>query len=245
MKTHICTLKAAALLALLAALFAPSSLAEDRGDWAFKIKLPKGERRTKLFNGRDFTGWVGQTEKYWSISKGQIRGANQGEVPASSYLFSKKSYRNFRLLLEVKQTRGEAFSTMHSAVCVLGEKIADKGEEFSFKGPLLMFCNDWGIWEANRRNRIFPEGAPGAVVNPAEKVGEWNRIEALVVGDHIQMAANGVRIIDFTDKPGMLTASQIGLQLHANSRPQEYHFRGLTLVENPKDELATLNGVGR
>ena len=228
------------IFALMATLFATTSLAEDRGDWAMKVKLPKGERRTRLFNGKDLSGWEGRTDKFWTAAKGEIRGANQGEVLASSYLFTKKTFRNFRLLLEVKQTRGEAFSTMHSAVCVLGERISDKGEDFSFRGPLLMFCNDWGIWEANRRNRIFPADAPGAIVNPAEKVGEWNRIEALVVGDHIQMAANGVQVIDFTDKPGMLTASPIGLQLHANNRPQEYHFRGLTLVENPKDQLVTL-----
>jgi hypothetical protein len=140
----------------------------------------------------------------------------------------------------VKQTRGEHYSTMHSAVCVLGEKLTDKGDPFSFKGPLLMFCNDWGIWDANRRNRIYPVNFNGQVQNPVERVGDWNQIEVLVLGDHIRMVANGRLMIDFTDSPGMLTASPIGLQLHANSRPQEYRFRGLVLVENPRDQLLTL-----
>jgi hypothetical protein len=226
------------LALLLMALAAPT--AHCQPDWAKSVVLPKGEKRILLFNGRNLSGWEGQIEKYWSVEKGVIRGANETEVPVSTYLFTKKRVRNFRLLFEVKQSRGEKFSTMHSAVAALGEKITDKGDPFSFKGPLLMFCNDWGIWDANRRNRVFPAGQNGAMPNPAEKVGDWNQIEILVIGDRIRMATNGRLIMDFTDSPGMLTASPIGLQLHSNNRPQEYRFRGLVLVENPKDQLLTL-----
>ena len=194
----------------------------------------------KLFNGTDLTGWEGQIEKYWSVNAGAIRGANTTPVAASTYLFTKQSYRDFRLLLEVKQTRGGKFSTMHSAVCALGEKFEDKGDPFSFRGPLLMFCNDWGVWDANRRNRVFPAGHAGQWQQPAEKIGDWNRIEILVIGDRIRMAANGVAFMDFTDKPDMLKASPIGLQLHANNQPQEFHFRGLILTEKPEDRMLTV-----
>src|SRR6267378_265894 len=130
-------------------------------DWSRSISLPKSEKRELLFDGRTFNGWEGQ--KYWSVHDGAIRGANDSEVPASTYLFTRKSYRNFRLLLEVKQTRGTNFSTMHSAVAALGEKIEDQGDPFGFKGPLLMSCNDWGIWDAHRRNRVFPAGQKGTL----------------------------------------------------------------------------------
>ncbi len=231
------------LYVLLASLFLclSLSLAQSEAQWARKVKLPKGEKGKVLFNGRNLSGWEGQTEKYWSVEKGTIRGANETPVPVSTYLYTKKSYRNFRLLLEVKQTRGEHYSTMHSAVGALGEKIEDKGESFSFRGPLLMFCNDWGIWDANRRNRIYPENYNGGILNPTEKVGDWNQIEILVIGDRIRMIANGRQVIDFTDKPGMLQEAPIGLQLHSNDRPQEYHFRGLVMVENPTDQLLTLS----
>ena len=233
-----------ALVLLLPALaFFPFAHAED--NWAKSITLPKSEKAVALFNGRDLDGWEGQTAKHWSVVSGMIRGANDGEVPASTYLFTKQSYRNFRLLFEVKQTRGEKFSTTHSAVCVLGEKFTDKGDPFSFKGPLLMFCQDWGIWDANRRNRVFPAGHQGTLQSPAEKVGEWNQIEVLVIGDRIRMVANGQLIIDFTDQPGMLKASPIGLQLHGNNRPQEYHFRGLLLSEKPEDRLLTLKPANK
>jgi hypothetical protein len=228
-------------LAIAGLLFIETSAAAQT-NWATSIKLPAAERKTKasLFNGKDLTGWEGQTNRYWSVVDGLIRGANTDKVPASTYLWTKKSYRNFRLLFEVKQSRNPSLSTTHSAIAVLGEKFTDQGDPFSFKGPLLMFCNDWGIWDANRRNRVFPAGHQGTLQSKAENVGQWNRIEVLVLGDHIRMVANGLTVIDFTDQPGMLQAAPIGLQLHSNDRPQEFHFRGLVLTENPSDKLLTL-----
>ncbi len=209
--------------------------------WSQQVELPAGETPIKLFDGSTLTGWQGLTAEYWSVEDGVILGKNDQAVPASTYLFTEKSYRNFRLLMEVKQTLGEKYSTMHSAVCCLGEVIEDKGQKYGFRGPLLMFCHDWGIWDAHRRNRIYPVGHRGNYRPALEKKGEWNQIEILVIGDRIRMVGNGELVIDMTDKPEMLKASPIGLQLHSNGKPQEYRFRGLVLVENPKDELATLN----
>lgn len=229
-------------LLVLASLVFTDSLAWAQTNWAQSIKLPPTERKTKvnLFNGRDLTGWEGQTNRYWTVVDGQIRGANQDKVPASTYLWTRKSFRNFRLLFEVKQSRSPALSTTHSAVAVLGETMLDQGDPFSFRGPLLMFCNDWGIWDANRRNRLYPAGHQGTLQSKAENVGQWNRIEVLIIGDHVRMVANGQSVIDFTDTPGMLKPGPIGLQLHSNDRPQEFLFRGLIVTENPVDKLLTL-----
>ncbi|MFM8477804.1 MAG: DUF1080 domain-containing protein [Planctomycetaceae bacterium] len=189
-----------------------------------------------LFNGRDLDGWEGD-ERYWSISRGCIRGANTSPVPSSTYLFTKKKLRNFRLLFEVRQTLSPKHSTMHSAVAILGERFTDAGDNtFGFRGPLVMFCHDWGIWDAHRRNRVVPVG-PG---NEAELRGEWNQMEVLVTGSRLQCAANGWRIFDFSDKPEMLQESPAGLQLHSNGQPQEYHFRTLLLTQNPSEQLVTV-----
>ncbi|MEO2018108.1 MAG: family 16 glycoside hydrolase [Fuerstiella sp.] len=202
-------------------------------------KLPSAEKAIELFNGTDLTGWQGDPSR-WSVVDGVIRGANDDTVPSSTYLFTDKSYRNFRLLLEVKQTIGPKYSTMHSAVCALGERFTDKGDNnHGFKGPLLMFSHDWGIWDAYRRNRVVDRG-PGPKV---EKKGQWNLIEILVIGNRIRFAANGTQIFDFTDQPEMLQTSPIGLQLHSNGKPQEHQFRGLILTENPEDRLVTTKPV--
>jgi Domain of Unknown Function (DUF1080) len=199
-------------------------------------KLPSEEKPITLFNGKDLTGFEGN-EKYWKVENGCIVGSNTEGVTSSTYLFTKESYREFRLLLEVKQTLSPKHSTMHSAVAALGEVFTDAGENrFGFKGPLLMFCHDWGIWDAHRRNRIAPVGAGPKV----EKKGEWNLLEFWAKGDRIQCVANGTLVFDFTDKPDMLKKSPLGLQLHSNGKPQEFHFRGLTLTTNPQDMLVTL-----
>jgi hypothetical protein len=208
--------------------------------WAETVKLPPEEKPVKLFNGKDLTGWEGQIEKYWSLDNGAIKATNKDTVPASTYLFTDKSYRDFRLLLEVKQTRGKDFSTMHSGVCCLGEKLLDKGDPYSYKGPLLMCCNDWGFYDLNRRNRVAPQGLMGVMKVETEKVGDWNQIEVLVIGNRIRYAANGKLVIDYTDKPEMLKPSPIGLQLHSNKEKQEYRFRGLILSENPQDKMLTV-----
>jgi lysophospholipase L1-like esterase len=218
-----------------------STASENAKNWSASVKFPSSEKPIALFNGKDLTGWEGQIEQFWSVKDGAIRGANQGKVLSSTYLFTKKQYRDFRLILEVKQTRRKGFSTMHTAVAALGKKKLDKGDnQFGFTGPLLMLCNDWGIWDAYRRNRVYPAGHRGFYNPKGENKGDWNQIEILVKGNRIRMVANGTLMMDFTDKPEMLQKSPLGLQLHSNNSPQEHHFKGLILAENPTDKLITL-----
>jgi len=210
-------------------------------DWTREqlARLPKSEKVVELFNGKDLAGWRGM-KGIWSVEDGQVVGRNTRPLPTSTYLFTEKSYREFRLLFEVRQTRSSQHSAMHSAVAALGERFDDKGNAFGFKGPLLMFCNDWGIWDAYRRNRTVPRGHRG-FYNPegVERVGQWNEIEILVKGDRIRFVANGRLVFDSTDEPEMLDSSPICLQIHSNERPQEFRFRGLVLTENPEDALVT------
>lgn len=204
------------------------------------VTLPDDEKAQSLFNGQDLAGWEGD-KNYWSVVDGTITGRNTDAVPSSTYLFSKDPYREFRLLFEVKQTVSPRHSTMHSAIAALGERIEDEGANpFGFRGPLLMFCHDWGIWDAHRRNRIEPHDQKGAVQLPSEKTGDWNRIEILVSGNRIRFVNNGELVFDFTDDPAMLRESPIGLQLHKNEKPQEWQFRGLVLTKSPRDKLLTL-----
>ncbi|MEO1983614.1 MAG: DUF1080 domain-containing protein [Fuerstiella sp.] len=105
-----CVVVPAILLAMSSAGFAQPS---TEFSTAVK-KLPSAEKAIELFNGTDLTGWQG-APSLWSVVDGVIRGANDDTVPSSTYLFTDKSYRNFRLLLEVKQTIGPKYSTMHSS----------------------------------------------------------------------------------------------------------------------------------
>src|SRR5687768_11371112 len=81
--------------------------AEPGGDWAATVKFPASEKPVQLFNGKDFTGWEGNTgeggtPKYFSIKEGVIVARNEADnaPKVSNYLFTKKKYRNFRLVFE-------------------------------------------------------------------------------------------------------------------------------------------------
>lgn len=203
-------------------------------------ELSASENPVRLFNGTNLSGWKGDPS-IWSVENGAILGRNADPVPSSTYLFTEKTYRNFRLLFDVKQTVSPEHSPMHSAVAALGEQITDEGDnKFGFKGPLLMCCHDWGIWDAHGRNRIEPASQKGALKIAAENVGDWNRCEILVIGNRIRFVANGSLVFDFTDNPEMLRTSPLGLQIHKNQKPQEFRFRGLVLCDDPEDLLATL-----
>jgi type 1 glutamine amidotransferase len=208
------------------------------GDWASGVSLPEAERSraVRLFNGRDIEGWEGHVDPYWSIEGGEIVGRNSADnaPTVSTYLLTKKPYRDFRLLFEGKL----ATSEMHSGVAIWGKKFDKDGEASSYQGHLVMFPSGWGLYDLFRRNGIAKD--EGGKAKAAGFQHDWNRMEILAIGSRIRLAVNGKEVLDWTDpKPELCQAGPIGLQLHSNKVPQEVRFRGLVLVENPQDVLVT------
>jgi hypothetical protein len=207
-------------------------------DWASGVTLP-GEEQAKavrLFNGRDFEGWEGHVDPYWSIENGEIVGRNSVEnaPKVSTYLLTKKPYRNLRLLFEGKLVTSE----MHSGVAIWGKKFDKDGEASSYQGHLVMFPSGWGLYDLYRRNGL--SGDQQGRAKQAGRQHDWNQMEILAIGSRIRFAVNGQEVLDWTDpKPEFCGEGPIGLQLHSNKVPQEVRFRGLVLVENPQDLLVT------
>jgi type 1 glutamine amidotransferase len=208
----------------------------DSGNWSAAQPFPDGEKPVKLFNGENLDGWVGQTEKYWSIKDGAIVAANaKEEAPkASTYLTTRKSYRNFRLIFEGKLVASE----MHSGISLWGKNVEKEGDPHSYQGHLVMFPSNWGFWDLYRRNGIYSDDGR------AKKAGrqhDWNQMEILAIGHRIRFAVNGHLVADWTDpKPELCERGPIGLQLHSNTVAQEIRFRGLILSEDPQDRLITV-----
>jgi type 1 glutamine amidotransferase len=217
---------------------APVSAATG-SDWAAGVALPDAEKAkaVKLFNGKDFDGWEGHVDPYWSIENGEIVGKNSAEnaPQVSTYLLTTKPYRNFRLLVEGKLVTSE----MHSGVAIWGKKFEKDGEASSYQGHLVMFPSGWGLYDLFRRN-----GLSGDQQGRARRFGkqhDWNQMEILAIGSRIRLAVNGQEVLDWSDpKPEFCEAGPIGLQLHANKVPQEVRFRGLVLVEDPTATLVTI-----
>lgn len=209
-------------------------------DWSEEqiSKLPEGEKPIRLFNGSDFSGWEGQTEKYFSIQDGIIVARNEKEnaPQASTYLVTKKKYRNFRLIFESKLVTSE----MHSGIALWGKTVEKKGDPFSYRGHLVMYPSGYGFWDLYRRNSIYRDKE--GVAKKAGKQHDWNRMEILAIGNRIRHVINGKAVADWSDpKPELCESGPIGLQLHSNRVPQEVHFRGLILTEDPEDRLVTVD----
>ncbi|HEV8378830.1 MAG TPA: DUF1080 domain-containing protein, partial [Tepidisphaeraceae bacterium] len=88
MKNSICKLAVTALVLLLIA-------ADEKPK-----DLPMVEPGESIFNGKDLAGWDKDAD-YWSVSDGEIVGKATEKHPYS-YLTTKKSVADFRLIVEVK-----------------------------------------------------------------------------------------------------------------------------------------------
>src|SRR5688500_17383882 len=227
-------------LLLIVAGFAAADAADEES-WAATVKFPEGEKTVKLFDGKTFEGWEGNTgadgaPKYFTIKDGVIIARNEKEnaPKVSNYLLTKKSYRNLRLRLEGKLVE----SKMHSGVALWGKKCEKDGEKSLYQGHLVMFPTHWGFWALYRRNSIYQDDGRA---KKADNVGGWNKMEILAIGNRIQLAVNGQAVADWSDpKPELCEEGPIGLQLHSSQVPQECQFRVRILSEKPKEELITV-----
>jgi hypothetical protein len=193
-----------------------------------------GEREVfNLFNGKDLTGWEGNT-KYWSVQDGVIVGKNDDEVKVSTYLLTKQKFSDFRLVFEFKLAKSE----MHSGIAMWGHVAPEKGDPFTYAGHLVMFPSGYGFYDLYGRNSIHNNA------DKAKKVGkqhDWNKIEILAQGNRIRFVLNGELISDWREPdPSRIKQGPIGLQLHSNKMPQEVQFKGLVLESFPEDRLTTV-----
>ena len=182
----------------------------------------------RLFDGKSLNGWAGHF-KHWSVDHGEIVGKNTDPVPVSTYLLTEKNYTDFRLTARVKLVESE----MHSGIAFWGRVASEQGDPATYAGHLVMFPSGWGMHDLYGRKNlpVNPE--------PAKKAGkqhDWNHLEILAVGNRVQVAVNGVPVIDWSDpQPERIKAGPIGLQLHSNKVPQEVRFTDLVIETLPKE----------
>jgi hypothetical protein len=229
-------MKRLCVLLTLIAFLAPVATAQDKKE-APVVPPKEGKSETiKLFNGKDLDGWEGH-EKLWSVKDGVIVGKNTEPVKVSTYLVTKQKFSDFRLLATVKLVDGGP-GDMHSGIAVWGKLAPEKGDKYTYMGHLVMVPTGWGMYDLHRRGGLKVDGAPA---KKAGKQKDWNDLEILALGNRIQLAVNGVKVVDWRDpQPELVAEGPIGLQLHSNNAPQEIHFKNLEITTFPKDEHKTV-----
>lgn len=142
-----------------------------------------GAGYTQLFNGKDLSGWVGDTAGY-QVQDGVIVCKPGGN------LFTKDEYADFSFRFEFKLTPG--------ANNGLGIRAPLSGDA-AYSGMEIQILDD----RDPQYKEIHPYQAHGSVygIVPAKRdhlkpVGEWNQEEVVAKGRHITVILNGVTIVD-------------------------------------------------
>lgn len=169
------------LLCVCGALIGGSLLLAD--DTAAKAE----EGFVSLFNGKDMTGWVGNTKGYYADGKGSIV---CDPKQAGGNVYTEKEYSNFVLRFDFKLSPG--------ANNGLGIRAPLTGDA-AYVGMELQILDDTaekykGIQPWQRHGSIY--GIAAAKTGHLKPVGEWNSEEVIADGRHITVKLNGTTIVD-------------------------------------------------
>ncbi len=186
--------------------------------------LATAENRLSFFNGRDLTGWQGDT-RYWSVENGEIVGRTQG-LDHNEFLRSDMSAGDFRLTVDVKLVKNEG----NSGIQFRSEALPDGG----MKGYQAdVGAGWWGkLYEEEGRALLWDRSGE-AYIHP----GEWNRYEIVAVGSKIRTYLNGHLSVELDDPKGAKRGI-FAFQLHAGG-PTEVRYKDLQFELDPKLETKT------
>ena len=173
-----------------------------------------------LFNGKNLDGWEGDPQ-LWKVTDGVIEGSTEGvTLGQNSFLITKRSFSNFILRAEMK------LRNHNSGIQFRSRRLPD----FAAAGYQM----DAG--ESNYWGNIYDErGKRGIMVDSFKEKGstvlkpsDWNDVEILCDGDHIQIKLNGLVTADIHDSASL--EGVIALQLHRGP-PMKVWFRDIRIKE--------------
>jgi hypothetical protein len=160
--------------------------------------------QTKLFNGKDLSGWkVHGTEK-WFVENGELV-CESGPDKQYGYLVSDKDFKNFELKVEFKQeSNGNSGVFFHCSI--EGTKISGWQAEVA---PLNKSTG--GIYESYGRGWLIK---PEAAKEKFLKEGEWNTMIVRMEGNTVKTWLNGEQMIVLEDEKIGSAVGKIALQIH-------------------------------
>ena len=153
---------------------------------------------TTLFDGKDLDGWDQVGGSNWHVADGAIVADSMIDKKEPGYLVTKKSYKNFAVLVEFMPS-DDANSGIYFR-CLDPKKITDRT------------CYEANIFD----QRADPSYGTGAItryveVNPMPKAGgKWNTYEVTANGRDITVVLNGQTTAKLRN--GMFDEEPIALQ---------------------------------
>jgi prenyltransferase beta subunit/pimeloyl-ACP methyl ester carboxylesterase len=178
-----------------------------------------------LFNGRDLSGWEGDTN-LWTVRDGMLVGKSEG-LKHNDFLATEKSYGDFMLKLTFRMIGGEK---SNSGVQFRSVRIPNH-EMYGYQADIGP--NYWGcLYDESRRKKVLVPASDKALAK-LNKTG-WNHYEIRAMGDQIRLTLNGVPSVQYREEdPTIARDGKIAVQIHAGG-PMEIQFKDIYIQPLPR-----------
>ena len=199
---------------------------------AFQIPPACGQSQGKgirLFDGKTFAGWQGDTLHTWRIQDGALVGGSLSQtVPHNEFISTTKSYGNYVLRLKFKLTGHEGF--INGGVQFHSQRIPNPSYE------MIGYQADigegyWGsLYDESRRNKLLAV-ADSALIKRLLRQNDWNDYEIHTEGKQIRILLNGVQTVAYTEADETIPQSGlIAFQIHGGGKA-EVQYKDIFLEE--------------
>jgi hypothetical protein len=206
---------------------------------------------TAIFNGRDLTGWEGDS-RLWSAKDGAIIGQTTAENPAHGNTFliwTNGEVGDFELRCSFKLTPGDSKGFANSGVQYRSKVVnpanwvvhgyqADMEAGPTYTGILyeegmrgiLASRGEKVVWGKDCKKQVTGSLGEASEIAAAIKKGDWNDYVIIAHRNHLQQFINGRQTIDLTDdcEAKRAMSGVLALQLHAGP-PMMVQFKELRL----------------
>lgn len=187
------------------------------------------EKPIRLFDGKTFRGWEGDTNKSFRIQDGAIvAGTMDEKIPRNEFLCTTRDYTNFVLRLKFKLLGKGANAGVQFRTKRIPNHHEVSGYQADMGDPSWWGC----LYDESRRNKILAQADKDAV-DKVLKREDWNDYEIRAEGKRIRLAINGLKTIEYTEEdPKIEDYGVIAVQIHAGP-PSEAWYKDITIVELP------------
>ncbi|WP_460638204.1 3-keto-disaccharide hydrolase [Larkinella harenae] len=196
---------------------------------AFMVPAP--QKTVRIFDGKTFRGWEGDTLKTWRIENGALVGGSLTEtVPKNDFLCTTREYANFVLRVKFKLLGADGF--INTGVQFRSKRLTDPAHEMTGYQADLGDGYWASLYDESRRNKtlIKPDSA---LIAKILKRNDWNDYEIRAENRRIRLYLNGKQTIDYTEPDQSIPQTGlIGLQIHGGGKALVY-YKDLMLEELP------------
>lgn len=187
------------------------------------------QKAVRIFDGKTFRGWEGDTLKTWRIRDGALVGGSLTEtVPHNDFLCTTRPYANFILRVKFKLLGTDGF--INTGVQFRSKRLTNPAYEMTGYQADLGKGYWASLYDESRRNKtlIAPDSM---LVKKILKPNDWNDYEIRAENRRIRLYLNGTQTVDYTEPDQTIPQEGlIGLQIHGGGKA-EVHFKDLFLEE--------------